>query len=97
VEVPSKWQAEKIEDDILREMVEESKSKGFCKEYAISNRSTNRISRGYWTSMHSRRIRTGMQDPQSIRHELQLQEVRKGTKHWIPSTKLKGFYCYSYN
>jgi len=38
-----------------------------------------------------------MQDPQSIRHELQLQEVRKGTKHWIPSTKLKGFYCYSYN
>lgn len=27
VEDPSKWQAEKIEDDILREMVEDDKSK----------------------------------------------------------------------
>jgi len=30
IEDPSKWQAEKIEDYILREMVEEDKSKGFC-------------------------------------------------------------------
>lgn len=37
-----------------------------------------------------------MQEPQSVRHELQLHKVRKGTKHRIPSTKLKGFYCYRY-
>ncbi|RHN68455.1 hypothetical protein MtrunA17_Chr3g0114111 [Medicago truncatula] len=59
VEDPSKWQAEKIEDYILREIVEEDKSKGFCKEYATSNRSTTRTSRGSWTSRHSRKIRTG--------------------------------------
>jgi DNA repair and recombination protein RAD54 and RAD54-like protein len=57
VEDPSKWQAEKIEDYILREMVEDDKSKGFCKDYATSNRNT-RISRGIWTSRNSRRIRT---------------------------------------
>ncbi|KAI4306501.1 hypothetical protein L6164_029773 [Bauhinia variegata] len=41
VEDPSKWQAEKIEDDILREMVEEDRSKSFHMIMKNEKASTN--------------------------------------------------------
>ncbi|WJX58928.1 hypothetical protein P8452_44331 [Trifolium repens] len=41
VEDPSRWQAEKIEDDILREMVEEDKSKSFHMIMKNEKASTN--------------------------------------------------------
>ncbi|CAI8586349.1 unnamed protein product [Vicia faba] len=42
VEDPSRWQAEKIEDDILREMVEEDKSKSFHMIMKNEKASTNK-------------------------------------------------------
>ncbi|XP_061351761.1 SNF2 domain-containing protein CLASSY 1-like [Gastrolobium bilobum] len=42
VEDPSQWQAEKIEDDILREMVEEDRSKSFHMIMKNEKASTNR-------------------------------------------------------
>ncbi|KAI4306881.1 hypothetical protein L6164_030123 [Bauhinia variegata] len=41
VEDPSRWQAEKIEDDILREMVEEDRSKSFHMIMKNEKASTN--------------------------------------------------------